>query len=282
MDENQGPPRASVLIVSRNCAQALRLCLDALEKSTVRPSIEIIVVDNGSHDGTPAVADDYPNVTMLRLPKNFGRTKALNIGIRTAKGEFIFIIDPYAEVQPDSIARLLARIFEDESVGAVCPYTDSVYPLPAPAALKSVWRSGQLGGAQSVDPAAEEEAIEYPMGSPMLVRRNFLKGMNYFDERLGEHWADLELCWQLRSAGKKIVVLPGVLISRTAQSKAAFSDVIESADSAAGAAAYISKHYGFAAGLGFRLRAMLSALGAFDMKLLGALVSGRKIDGTQP
>jgi GT2 family glycosyltransferase len=244
--------------------------------------MEIIVVDNGSNDGTPAAADDFPGVTMLRLPKNFGRTKALNIGIRTAKGDFIYIMNPNIEVQPDTIARLLARIADDESVGAVCPYSESVYTLPNPDALKTAWRSGQLARAQAIDTAAQEVDVDYPMGSPMLVRRSFLKGMNYFDERLGEHWADLELCWQLRSAGKKNLVLPAVRVSRTAQPKTVFSDVIESADSAAGAAAYISKHYGFGAGLGFRLRAMLGALGAFDMKLLSALISGRKIDGTQP
>ena len=113
----------------------------------------------------------------------------------------------------------------------------------------------------------------------MLVRRGFVKGMNYFDERLGEQWTDLELCWQLRSAGKRIIVLPKIRVS--VEPREEFSGVIESADSAAGAAAYISKHYGAGAGFGFRFSAMLHALGAFDMKLLSALVSGRRIDGTQ-
>lgn len=281
MEENQGPPRVTALIVSRNCADALRRCLNALEKSTERPAMEILVIDNGSHDGTVAVPDDYPRVTMLRLPKNFGRTKALNIGIRTAKGDFVLLMDAQVEVQPDTVARLLARIAADDSVGAVCPYVESAHPLPSPDALKTAWRSGTLPGAHSIEAAGGEATVDYPRGAPMLVRRGFLKGMNYFDERLGEQWADLELCWQLRSAGKKILVLPALRVSAPAPAKLPVSDVIGSADSAAGAAAYISKHYGSGAGFGFRLSAMLHALGAFNMKLLGALVSGQKIDGSQ-
>ena len=228
-----------MLIVSLNCADGLRRCLEALERSTERPSMEILVVDNGSRDGTTHVPDDYA-VTALRLPKNFGRTKALNIGIRTAKGDFVFLLDPHVEVQQDTVApRLMARIAPDDAVGAVCPYVESAHALPSPSVLKVAWRSGRLPDAHTIDPHAEEVTVDYPKGAPMLVRRGFLKGMNYFDERLGEQWADLELCWQLRSAGKRILVLPPVRVNTSAQAKPVVPDVIETADSAAGAAAYI-------------------------------------------
>jgi hypothetical protein len=119
-----------------------------------------------------------------------------------------------------------------------------------------------------------------------MVRRLFLKGMNYFDERFGEHWADLELCWQLRSAGKSILVLPAVRVA-VGPSPEPPHDPVYSADAAIGAAAYLGKHYGAVAGLKFRLAAILNALGrtvsfrdpGFNFKVLTALVSGQKIDG---
>ena len=52
-----------------------------------------------------------------------------------------------------------------------------------------------------------------PRGAPLMVRKLFLRGMNYFDERYGEYWSDLELCWQLRNAGKSILVLPQVRVT---------------------------------------------------------------------
>jgi GT2 family glycosyltransferase len=104
--------------------------------------------------------------------------------------------------------------------------------------------------------------------------------MRYFDERFGEHWSDLELCWQLRSAGKKIVMLPQVRVFYS-ESPSAAPDYVDSADSAIGAAAYLGKHYGMASGLGLRVSAILHALTQLNFKLLGALVAGQKIDGTQ-
>ena len=280
MEEIQGPPHVTALIVSRDCAGDLRRCLEALEKSASRDPLEILVVDNGSRDGTDTVPDDFPAITVLKLPKNFGKTRALNIGLRTAKGNLVFFMDASVEVQPDTIAALASRIDSDDTVGAVCPYVETVYAMPSPADLKEAWRSGSLPGARAVNPNASEVSVDYPMGTPIMVRRGFVKGMNYFDQRFGDHWVDLELCWQLRSAGKKILVLPQVRVAMSARGKLDVNDATAMSDAATGAAAYVSKHYGTGAGLGFRLSAGLRALSSFNFKLLGGVISGEKIDGT--
>jgi GT2 family glycosyltransferase len=162
----------------------------------------------------------------------------------------------------------------------VCAYSEIVYPLPSAASLKTAWMTGTLPGAMQIDPSSPEVIVEYPRGAPILVWRRFLSGMRYFDERFGDHWADLELCWQLRSAGKKVVMLPHVRVSYLREA-AVTTDYVDRADSAIGAAAYLGKHYGMPSGLGFRLSAVVHALTRLDFKLLGALVSGQKIDGTQ-
>src|SRR5688572_9615697 len=151
MEEAHGQPRVTALIVSRDCAADLRRCLESLEKSMPRESLEILVVDNGSRDGTAAVPGDFPAVTILTLPKNFGRTKALNIGLRTAKGDLVFLMDASVEVQPDTIARLAARIDSDEGAGGICPYVESAYAMPSPAELKDAWKSGSMPRVQRVD-----------------------------------------------------------------------------------------------------------------------------------
>src|SRR5215468_6645172 len=79
-------PLFSVVIPNWNGAKFLPTCLDALNRQTY-PSIEIIIADNASQDGSQAlIKRDYPQVQLVELPENRGFTGACNAGIRAAKG----------------------------------------------------------------------------------------------------------------------------------------------------------------------------------------------------
>jgi hypothetical protein len=166
-----------------------------------------------------------------------------------------------------------------DSVGAVAPYTDKWFRFPDADALDYACKSGELPNPQPVPAEADEVAVDYPAGSSMLVRKLFLRGMNYFDERYGEYWADLELCWQLRNAGKSILVLPKVRVASGPQPERE-RDTVHMADCTLGAAAYLGKHFGSGAGLKFRLSNAAGALLRGQFSRLSALVSGQKVDGT--
>ena len=277
--EQPRAPRVTALIVSRNCAAQLRACLEALERSSERDRLEIVVIDNGSEDDSADVPHDFPLVQSMRLPKNFGWTKAANIGMRTAKGETILFLPPNVVVQPDTILRLASRLEESDSVGAVHPWVVRWYRLPSGDALAEACRTGELPNPQSVPADAAEVAIDYAPGAPMLVRKLFLKGMNYFDEIYGDKWSDLELSWQLRNAGKTILVLPQVPVEYSSKGAPEW-DAVHAADCKLGAAAYLGKHYGSGAGFKFRMTAVLGALGKAQFSEVSALMSGQKIDGT--
>ena len=86
-----------------------------------RERIEIVVVDKGSQDESPTLDTEFSSVTFLRLPRNFGTTKALNIGMRTGVGELVLFLSPLIEVSPETISTLTARLEEDTNSIAVCP-----------------------------------------------------------------------------------------------------------------------------------------------------------------
>src|SRR5207237_5940541 len=94
----------------------LRRCLAALERSKDRETLEILVVDKGSQDDSPTLDSEFPNTTFLRLPRNFGNTKALNIAMRTAVGELLFYLSPEIEVAPDTVSVLAARLEYDAAL----------------------------------------------------------------------------------------------------------------------------------------------------------------------
>ncbi len=288
MEEIQQSPRVTALIVSRNCAAALRECLAALEASAARDSLEILVVDNGSHDESRSMDTEFPNINMLRLPKNFGATKALNAGIRTARGEYMLLLPQDVEVKPDTIELLRSRLEADPDAGAVCAYVDRSYPLPARESLAEFWKTGEFPGAKPVDLSADAAAVDFFIWAPILVRRAVLTGMHYFDDKFGEFGPDAELCYKIRSAGKKILVIPGAKVTRGAAVEPEDGPVY-SADRALGAATYLGKREGVRAAIGFRLSAIFHVFGrlltfqspGYDIKRLTALISGQKIDGTQ-
>ena len=287
MEETPTSPRVTALIVSRNSADALRRCLAALQTITARETLEIVVVDNGSQDGSQSMDTEFPDIHMMRLPKNFGTTKALNAGIRTARGEYVLLLPTDVEVHPGTIEILAARLESHDDVGAVCAYVEQSYLLPSKQTLAEFWKSGEFPGAKPVDASADAVAVEYVIDTPMLVRRSLLIGMNYFDAKFGEFGPDAELCFRIRNGGKKILVIPAAQVMRAVQPDRE-DGPLYSADRALGGAIYLGKREGFAAALGFRLAAIFHVLGriltfqsvGYDFQRLMALVSGQKIDGT--
>ncbi len=287
MEETPTSPRVTALIVSRNSADGLRRCLAALQTVIARETLEIVVVDNGSQDGSQTMDSEFPDIHMMRLPKNFGTTKALNAGIRTARGEYVLLLPAGVEVKPDTIEILVARLESHEDVGAVCAYTGHSYPSPSKQTLAEFWKSGEFPGAKPVDPSADSVAVDFVIGAPMLVRRSLLIGMNYFDAQFGEFGPDAELCFRIRNGGKKILVIPPAQVIRP--SKVELEDgPLDSVDRALGGAIYLGKREGFGAALSFRIAAIFHVLGriltfqsvGYDFQRLVALVSGQKIDGT--
>ena len=108
-------------MVAYNRAPALRRAIQALERSQDRERLEILVIDNGSEDESPQLDIDFPDVTLLRLPHHFGATKAMNIGVRTAKSEILFFLSPDVEVAPETVTKLADQLESETDAVAVCP-----------------------------------------------------------------------------------------------------------------------------------------------------------------
>lgn len=282
-EEQAPPPKVTALVFSYDSAPALRRCLAAIEGSHDRANIEILVVDCGSHDESPQIDSEFSNITILRLPRYFGRTKALNIGTRTAAGEHLFFLTPQVEVLPNTIQSLLARMESDPEAVAVAPLlvdteakqAAEFYRLPIP-------QTGVELIPVVIDKTADAFPVEYATFQALLVQKYFVRGINYLDERYGEFWSDAELCYQIRRASRKTLALPNVTALYTPNSPYSESaDTILTADRVHGAAVYFGKHYGFVSGLLFRVKWILRALFTLRLSLWFALISGAKIDGSQ-
>ncbi|HWR54367.1 MAG TPA: glycosyltransferase [Bryobacteraceae bacterium] len=289
MEDTPSPLRVSVLIVAVNCEQALRRCLTALEASTARATIEIIVVDNGSGDGTGTVQQEFPSVTLLRLPRNFGFTRALNIAMRTAKAEAFLFLDPRVEVQPETAGALADALAANSEAVAVAPRLvgarHQFYKLPLRATLGAVAAQGAFDPAPPDDAATGPVPVEFASFSALMVRGYFLKGLRYIDERYAQTWGDAELALQIRRAGRKTLFIPEIEATWHDE-PGPFDDAPSSvqtvlaADWISGASTYAGKHFGMWPALSVKIGAAFRALAGFRLGLLTGVLSGRRIDGT--
>ena len=276
-------PRVSAIIVARNQIEPLRRCVAALERSTDRERLEILVVDLASTDGCAQIDSEFPSIIPLRLPHDFGATRAMNIGTRTAKAELVFYLSPDVEVAPDTVSKLADKLEEDNDASAVCPLlldesgraVSKVYKIPTAATLK-----GEMP-VVALDVTKDRIDVEYPGRDAILVRKQFVRGMNYFDDRFGEYWADADLAILIYRGMKKIRLYPSIKAVRRGDTSVDWSKGVFAADRATSAASLIGKHYGFLSALIFVLGAIFSALGRFDFKALFALITGQKIDSSQ-
>lgn len=239
---------------------------------------QVIVVDNGSSDGAASLNDEFPHVRYSRLPKNFGLTKALNIGLRSADCEYILCLHDDTRIAGDAVMRLADFLEARPDIGAVCPLltTESGDPLPQCYALPT---PADPDPAPALPGNGDEIAVECVSGAAIMFRAFFLRALRQIDERYGTYGSGIEICAQLRRAAKKILILRSVTAVHEALESPVPRSMLEG-DRAAGIAAFLSKHHGFAGALVYRLKTALAALFTLRISLLTGAISGQKIDGS--
>jgi GT2 family glycosyltransferase len=269
--------RVSAVILAYNQVAAARQTVSSLELSAPRESLEIILLDCGSRDGTQALDSEFPAVQMLRLPHHLGAARALNIGVRTARGDYVLLLAPGVQVAPDTAARLATALEEaGPGTAAICPRLVDEQGRP----VAQFFRLPQPGARQYAPGEPDASGcVELASFDALMVRKQFIQAMNYFDQRYGHAWVEAELAMQIRRAGKKIRVEATTGVIRHPAPDPLAGDRVAEADRILGACAYAGKYGGSAIRL--RWSAALGALARFDLGLFAALVSGQKLDGSQ-
>ncbi|HZV67483.1 MAG TPA: glycosyltransferase family 2 protein, partial [Telluria sp.] len=178
------------------------------------PSPSIIVVDNASSDGTPAIARAHPGVTLLETGANLGFGRANNIGIALAleqDADYVFILNQDAHVAPDAIALLVAQARRQEHAGILCPMqlddsgraldpTFLLYYL-APNA-PGVINDALLASVGDSYPVAAAPAAAW------LFSRAFLTEVGGFDPLFFMYCEDDDLCSRARHFDYAILIVP--------------------------------------------------------------------------
>lgn len=209
--------RVSVIIVNWNGARLLPACLDALRGQT-RVAEEIIVVDNGSTDGSTALmATSYPTVTLLALGRNVGFAAGSNCGIGASRGELLVTLNTDTIPAPGWLGELCAPLEADPGLGSA---GSTMLFASAPDRIDSaglqVARNGlvlnNLLGFRWTGRQTQPRPIFGPSAGAAVYRRAMLDDIGLFDDAFFMYLEDGDLAWRARLRGWSSVHVPAATV----------------------------------------------------------------------
>lgn len=222
-------PDISISIVSLNTSKMLQDCLNSLLHSPTRVQYEIIVVDNGSQDGTlEMLKSEFPQVQVIGLGHNEGFTRPMNLGLQVGQGRYLLQLNPDTLIHPGLLDGLVQFMDQHPEAGIATPKVlnrdgtlqkqcrrsaarpwdvltyflgmDKLFP-------NSRWFGRYLMTYMGDDETFEAEAVS---GSCMIIRRAVVERIGYLDEAFFAYQEDADFCFRARKAGWKIFYVPTV------------------------------------------------------------------------
>ncbi len=209
------PPeqRTSVIIPTWNGRDMLRLALASLERQHY-PDFEVIVVDNGSDDGTDVMIQrEFPRVRMVRFTENRGFAPAVNAGIVAAAGEIVILLNNDAEAEPEFVDALVAALNADPGLGSCAARVLRAEDGRIDSAgiqlglFPSQIGHGHINGPEFSSP----REVFGASGGAAAYRKEVLERVGGFDDRFFAYFEDADLACRLRLAGHRCLYVPGAV-----------------------------------------------------------------------
>lgn len=221
---HQGPVTLSIAIVSYNTRTILLNCIHSIYETTGDLSLEIIVVDNGSRDGSPeAVQASFPGARVIANRDNRGFAKAVNQALAASSGRYFLLLNSDTIMGEGALARMVAHLdahAETGGLGCLQKTAEgrrirSAFAFPGlrehvlnirffrALAPGAVGKEASPGG----DPRAPRE-VDWVNGACLMVRTDVLRTLGGLDERYFMYFEDVDLCLRLKRLGYRVTYLP--------------------------------------------------------------------------
>ena len=200
------------MVLNFNGRKYLKQCLDSL-LATDYPNFKIIVIDNGSADGSVEfVRSNYPNVRVIKHDQNYGYACAYNLVIGAVQSEYVALVNNDILVEP-SWLRELVSYAENDDIAAVTPKMKFLHDktrINAAGGNCDLYGVGWNRGNGEVDMGQYDAVQEvfYGNGGALLIKKRIWREVGPFDERYFMYGEDLDWCWRARLKGYKIIYVP--------------------------------------------------------------------------
>lgn len=204
----------SIIIPTYNGLDLLKPCIDAIRKYTDRhTAYEIIVVDNGSVDGTAAYCAQE-RIRFVRLPDNRGFPAACNAGLRAACGDELLLLNNDVTVTTRWLENLRAALYSEANIGITGPVTNYASGIQqVELEFRDMAHFQELAAANNIVDSSRWKEVRRIVGLCMLMRRSVMEDIGVLDEVYSPgHYEDDDYCYRARQRGYRLLVCGDVLV----------------------------------------------------------------------
>jgi GT2 family glycosyltransferase len=214
-------PRVSIIILSWNTRSDTLACLSSLKGSLGSYPAEIIVLDNGSQDGSAdAIAEAHPDVVLERSPINLGFAKGVNAGLRRASGHYAALLNSDTLVNAGAVQELVSYLDDHGDVGVAGGKHLDNDGQHVPSAYRFPTLLHDLSHASGWHQLAQRHPVLRPYGratglvdwlsgSFLVMRREVIEQAGPMPEEFFVYGEDVEWFWRVREAGWKAAYVDG-------------------------------------------------------------------------
>lgn len=198
------------MMLTWNAYEHTKTCLDSLFAETAWPDFEVIVVDNGSTDGTLADLRGRPEITLIENGENLGFVKGCNIGLEALDpaADVIFLNNDVYISDRDWISKLRTTAYSQAEIALVgCRLIDSEGRINhAGAFMRPVEMFGEnIGGLEDdIGQYQASREVEAVMAAVLYAKRAVLDEIGAFDEAYFSYYEDTDICFRARDSGYKV------------------------------------------------------------------------------
>lgn len=228
--------KLSIIILNYNTKELLEDCLNSIKKCENEVSLEVIISDNASEDGSvEMVKDKFPWVKLVEGP-NISYSNGNNRAKKIVSGEYVLFLNSDTLINKNVFSKTVKYLDENKNVGALsCKLilengkvdkdARRRFPTPWISFNRLFLRNGKKYWYEEIDEDKTHE-VDAIQGAFFLVRKEILDKVNWLDENYIFDGEDLDLSFQIKKAGYKIIYYPEVSITHIKKaSKNSFSGI---------------------------------------------------------
>ncbi|MEC2332492.1 glycosyltransferase [Bacillus subtilis] len=200
--------KTSIIVLTYNQLALTKQCLESIWKHTNNDCIEVIVIDNGSHDGTRDYLKQITSIKAIFNTTNEGFAKACNQGLEVASGDNILFLNNDTVVTNQWLEPMIKLLYQDDKIGMVGPVSNYVSgPQQVPVNYTNVEEIEDFSRLYCLQQRGRSKAVLRLVGFCLLVKKKVLDQVGGFDERfVGGSFEDDDLSLRVLQAGYQLKI----------------------------------------------------------------------------